>query len=115
MGAQGLRDRLCDRQLFWRYLLHKRIEKNALVCVRLDDSSVNKLRERAKQGNLILTVDLESQLVSYEKEVFKFEMEPHIRERLVKGLDEVGYTLSFYEDKIREYEQRMPRFLRISR
>jgi 3-isopropylmalate/(R)-2-methylmalate dehydratase small subunit len=60
-------------------------------------------------------VDLESQLVSYEKEVFKFEMEPHIRERLVKGLDEVGYTLSLYEDKIREYEQRMPRFLRISR
>ncbi len=96
-------------------IFYTNASKNALVCVRLDDSSVNKLRERAKQGNLILTVDLESQLVSYEKEVFKFEMEPHIRERLVKGLDEVGYTLSLYEDKIREYEQRMPRFLRISR
>jgi hypothetical protein len=39
-------------------------------------------------------------------------MEPHVRERLVKGLDDIEITLSMYGEAIGRYEERMPRFVR---
>jgi hypothetical protein len=35
-----------------------------------------------------------------------------VRERLVKGLDDIEITLSRYGDAIRRYEERMPLFVR---
>ncbi len=87
--------------------------KNGLVCVRLSEEEVREIRERAKSGNLLLRVDVERGVVEapYGK-IYRFEMEPHVRERLVKGLDDIEITLSMYGDAIRMYEERMPRFAR---
>jgi 3-isopropylmalate dehydratase small subunit len=85
--------------------------KNGLVCVRLDIEKATQLRDQAKNGKLVLTVNIENQVVEFLGESIKFEMEPHIKDRLVKGLDEIAITLSGYEDRIREYEAKMPQLL----
>lgn len=85
--------------------------KNGLVCVRLDEADVSKLRDLAKKGDLEIEVDVERQVVLYPGGEIRFEMEPHIKERLVRGLDDIAITLSRYEDQIRRYEEKMPGFL----
>ncbi len=86
--------------------------KNGLVCVRLPEDVVRQLRERARGGDLTLTVDVENQKITYRGGEIGFEIEPHIKERLVKGLDDIAITLSMYEERIREYEEKMPSFLK---
>jgi len=86
--------------------------KNGLVCVKLLEENVAKLRNMAKSGNLLVSVDLQSQTVSYAGETISFNMEPHIRERLMKGLDDIQTTLEKYSGKIIEYESRMPEYLK---
>ncbi len=57
----------------------------------------------AKEGAR-LTVDLESQTVtSPSGKVFRFEVSPFYRERLLKGLDDIGWTQQF-SDKIGAFE-----------
>ena len=92
-------------------IFYSNASKNGLVCVKLPEEKVTELRELAKQGNLVLTVDVENQLVKTPREEIRFEIEPHIKERLVKGLDDIAITLSKYEDRIRDYESKMPSFL----
>ncbi|MEM4574088.1 MAG: 3-isopropylmalate dehydratase small subunit [Candidatus Caldarchaeum sp.] len=86
--------------------------KNGLVCVKLSEENVAKLRNMAKSGNLLVSVDLQSQTVSYAGETISFNMEPYIRERLMKGLDDIQITLEKYSGKISEYESRMPEYLK---
>jgi 3-isopropylmalate dehydratase small subunit len=102
-----------DRPESFGDIFYGNASKNGLVCVRLSEEEVREIRERAKSGDLVLRVDVERGVVEapYGK-VYRFEMEPHVRERLVKGLDDIEITLSRYGDAIRRYEERMPRFVR---
>ncbi|MEM4288447.1 MAG: 3-isopropylmalate dehydratase small subunit [Candidatus Caldarchaeum sp.] len=93
-------------------IFYTNASKNGLVCVKLSESQTKRLRSLAKDGKLILTVDLEKQTVSLPGESISFEMEPHIRERLMKGLDDIQITLEKYSGRILEYEERMPEFLK---
>ena len=92
-------------------IFYNNASKNGLACIKLPEERVVELREMAKHGNLTITVDMENQVVKTPKGEIKFEIEPHIKERLVKGLDDIAVTLSQYEDKIREYEAKMPSYL----
>ncbi|MCS7095066.1 MAG: 3-isopropylmalate dehydratase small subunit [Thaumarchaeota archaeon] len=86
--------------------------KNGLVCVRLPEKDVLELRERARSGGLMLRVDVEKGLVETPYgATYNFEMEPHVRERLLKGLDDIQLTLERYGDAIRRYEERVPKFV----
>lgn len=85
--------------------------KNGLVCIQLPGPELADIREAAKSGNLYMRVDVVNQTLSYAGKVIRFEMEPNVKEALVKGLDEVELTLSKYGRMIEEYERRMPRFL----
>jgi len=66
--------------------------KNGIVPVRLADEICARLRKelREKPGTE-LTVDLESQTVNG---VYPFTVDPFYREMLLKGVDEIGLTLS---------------------
>ncbi|MCS7133489.1 MAG: 3-isopropylmalate dehydratase small subunit [Candidatus Caldarchaeum sp.] len=86
--------------------------KNGLVCIKLSDENVSKMRNLAKTGNLQVAVDLESQTITYSGETISFTIEPHIRERLIKGLDDIQITIEKYSQKIAEYESRMPEYLK---
>ena len=92
-------------------IFYTNASKNGLACIRLPDEEIRQLREAAKKGNLTLSIDLEKQVVKHPGGEIKFEIEPHIKERLVKGLDDIAITLSQYEEKIKEYESRMPSYL----
>ena len=66
--------------------------KNGIVPVRLDEGICSSLRDSLKENpRKELTVDLESQLVDGK---YPFSIDPFYREMLLKGVDEIGLTLS---------------------
>ncbi len=69
--------------------------KNGIVPVRLADEACASLRKRLTQRpGLELTVDLESLRVLAQGESHRFEVDAFHREMLLKGVDELGLTLS---------------------
>lgn len=79
--------------------------KNGLVLVEIDEAQVDKWMKEAEEGELRLTVDLETMTVSDDKGVsVSFEIPEYNRQNIMNGWDEIDLTLQL-EDKIREYEQ----------
>lgn len=79
--------------------------KNGLVLVEIDETQVDKWMKEAEEGELRLTVDLETMTVSDDKGVsVSFEIPEYNRQNIMNGWDEIDLTLQL-EDKIREYEQ----------
>lgn len=80
---------------------------NGLLPVVLPEEAASALRAALHdQPGAEITVDLETQTVIGPGNLnFAFEIDPHRRHRLLKGLDAVGYTLTF-EDEIDAFEKR---------
>lgn len=95
-------------------IFYNNASKNGLLCIRLSEPRLGGLRESAASGELRLKVDLTDQTLYARNEAIKFEIEPHIKERLLNGLDEIGRTLSAYEPQIVEYERRAAPYTRPS-
>ncbi len=93
-------------------IFYNNASKNGLICIRLPEETVAQLREKARSGTLTLDVDLEAQAIIHPSGRIGFQMEPHIRERLMKGLDDIEWTLTHYQEKLAEYERRMPEYLK---
>ncbi|HKV39741.1 MAG TPA: 3-isopropylmalate dehydratase small subunit [Blastocatellia bacterium] len=81
--------------------------QNGLLPVRLGHHQIDQLFMRAKTvARYVVTVDLESQKVSDGLGLdLDFQIKPFEREKLLRGLDDVGYTLQF-EKIISDYEAR---------
>ncbi len=89
--------------------------QNGMLPVVLPEEKVEHLLRAAQaRPGYELTVDLEEQVV-YDDEGFRerFEIDPFVRERLLKGLDDIGLTLTV-EDAIARFESRRPRWLEIA-
>ncbi|WP_120511781.1 3-isopropylmalate dehydratase small subunit [Photobacterium salinisoli] len=84
---------------------------NQMVPVRLTDAEVDEIFQyvEANQGAEV-TVDLESMTVSANGKTYSFEIDEFRRHCLLNGLDNIGLTLQ-HEDKIAEYESKIPAFL----
>ena len=79
---------------------------NGLLPLTLPEEAVRALMDEAKGGNHIFTVDLEAQtVVSPSGKRFAFEIDPGRKEKLLKGLDAVGETLTHAPD-IGRFEER---------
>ncbi|MCP3738355.1 3-isopropylmalate dehydratase small subunit [Rossellomorea sp. BNER] len=78
--------------------------KNGILPIRLGQTEVEVLLEKASNSNFDLAVDLEEQTVS-DGHGFKssFDIDPYWKQMLMNGWDEISITLS-YEDKIKQYE-----------
>ena len=86
--------------------------QNGILPVVLPEELVSELMRRAQQRpGYRLTVNLDLQTV-YDSEGFEetFEIDPFVRERLLKGLDGIAMTLQA-EDEISEFEAKRPRWL----
>jgi len=86
--------------------------QNGILPVVLPDELVEELIRRAqRRPGYRLTVNLEHQTV-YDSEGFEetFEIDPFIRERLLKGLDDIAMTLET-DDEISAFEAKRPRWL----
>jgi 3-isopropylmalate/(R)-2-methylmalate dehydratase small subunit len=79
---------------------------NGILLVRLPPEAIAQLQDEAKGGNHVFGVDLEAQtVVSPTGAVFAFEIEPGHKEKLLKGLDDIGQTLTRAPD-IEAFEMR---------
>lgn len=84
---------------------------NQMVPVRLSEAEVNELFQFvAETEGAEITVDLETMTVSANGKQYHFEIDEFRRHCLLNGLDNIGLTLQ-HEDKIAEYESRIPAFL----
>ncbi|MCM3715070.1 3-isopropylmalate dehydratase small subunit [Halalkalibacter oceani] len=80
--------------------------KNGMLPIRLDEKKVNQLLASGANQAVEITVDLEAQKITGEGFEASFEIDPYWKEMLLNGWDEIGRTLT-YEDKIKEYEQKI--------
>ncbi|KPC77791.1 isopropylmalate isomerase [Thermoactinomyces vulgaris] len=86
-------------------IFHNNCFKNGLLPIVLPEKDVEYLFQQAGQGQCRFEVDLEDQLVrDDEGTTWKFQVDPYRRERLLKGLDDIGATL-LHADHITAYEQ----------
>ena len=80
--------------------------QNGLLPVTLSAEQVQQLMDEARGGNHVVSVDLEAQTVtSPSGAVFRFEIDPQRKEKMLKGLDAIGETLQA-EKSIDLYEMK---------
>ncbi len=82
--------------------------KNAMLPIRLPAEQLTPIVEKVLANpGFKMTVDLEKQLISAEPGIsIPFEIDPFRKERLLKGLDDIGISLQ-KEHLITAYEKRM--------
>jgi 3-isopropylmalate/(R)-2-methylmalate dehydratase small subunit len=82
--------------------------KGGLVTAQVTDEVTEQLWQylEAKPGAEI-TVDLESEQITFGSNSVPFDIDPYVRWRLLEGLDDVGITMQQL-DKISEFEQKRP-------
>lgn len=80
--------------------------KNGILPIRLTEAEVEQLFEKAENEVYNLSVDLYMQQVTdSEGFIAHFEIDPHWKEMLMNGWDEISVTLKF-EEQICSYENR---------
>ena len=80
--------------------------KNGILAVVLQNHEIQCLFEEVESNDgCELTVDLPAQIVSSPKgKKYRFEIDNFEKNCLLKGMDDIGWTLQF-EEKIKEYEK----------
>ncbi|MDZ7736341.1 MAG: 3-isopropylmalate dehydratase small subunit [Gammaproteobacteria bacterium] len=80
--------------------------KNGFLPVQLTEDEVDELfRQTLAQEGYELTIDLEAQEVrTPEGKRYHFDIDSGLRDRLLRGLDDIGLTLTESADAIRAYE-----------
>ncbi|MBP6344152.1 MAG: 3-isopropylmalate dehydratase small subunit [Candidatus Omnitrophica bacterium] len=80
--------------------------KNGMLLVPLKSNQVDQLFNfvETTEGAQI-SAELETQTITTIGQSFKFEINPFAKECLLKGLDQIGWTLQF-DQKIKEYEEK---------
>jgi 3-isopropylmalate/(R)-2-methylmalate dehydratase small subunit len=79
--------------------------KNGMLPIRLEKSDVEYLLEEAKSANYQCTINLVEQTIKDNKSFERsFKIDPHWKEMLVNGWDEIDLTLA-YEEKIARFEK----------
>ena len=79
--------------------------KNGILPIKLDQSNVDILMKEAENKNEI-SVNLEKQIIIYNENNIKFEVDEFRRKCLIEGLDDIGLTLQknkkidIHEEKI---------------
>lgn len=82
--------------------------KNGILLVRLGSEDVESLFQQIlKNPGAEISADLPRQILTdTEGREYAFEIHDFAKECLLKGLDQIGWTLQ-YEDKIKSYESRL--------
>ena len=80
--------------------------KNGLLPITLAPAIVDRLFDAvAATPGYAVTIDLAAQtVITPADEVFTFDFNAGLKDRLLNGLDDIGMTLQFYADDIKAYE-----------
>ncbi|MDO9471516.1 MAG: 3-isopropylmalate dehydratase small subunit [Caulobacter sp.] len=80
-------------------IFHGNCFNNGLLPVVLKPEEVEALLDEARGGNHVFSVDLEQQTVTAPSgKVFRFDIDPGRKEKMLKGLDAIGETLQHAGD-----------------
>ncbi|AXT13285.1 3-isopropylmalate dehydratase small subunit [Bacillus velezensis] len=92
-------------------IFHQNCFKNGMLPIRMPYDQWKKLAGQYENQSLNMTVDLENQLIhdSEGKEI-SFEVDPHWKEMLINGYDEISLTL-LLEDEIQQFESKRSSWL----
>jgi 3-isopropylmalate dehydratase/3-isopropylmalate/(R)-2-methylmalate dehydratase small subunit len=78
--------------------------QNGLLTIALPKAATKALMAEALGGNHVFSVDLAAQTVTAPSgQTFAFEIDPGVKDKLLKGLDAIGETLA-HRDDIDAYE-----------
>jgi len=73
--------------------------KNGLLLVRLDRDTTNALLRECTEGEVVLTVDLERQVVvAHDGREWQFPCDPYLKHCLINGLDDMDFLRSRLPD-----------------
>ncbi len=78
--------------------------KNGLLLIELSESDTKELVALVEANpSLEMKIDLNNQTINFDKVTKNFKIDPTIKNRLLKGLDDIGITLA-HEKEIVEFE-----------
>ncbi|WP_434517487.1 3-isopropylmalate dehydratase small subunit [Bacillus subtilis] len=85
-------------------IFHQNCFKNGMLPIRMPYDNWKQLVGQYENKSLQMTVDLEKQLIhDSEGNQISFEVDPHWKEMLINGYDEISLTL-LLEDEIKQFE-----------
>lgn len=85
-------------------IFHQNCFKNGMLPIRMPYDNWKQLVGQYENQSLQMTVDLENQLIhDSEGNQISFEVDPHWKEMLINGYDEISLTL-LLEDEIKQFE-----------
>ncbi|WP_049627121.1 3-isopropylmalate dehydratase small subunit [Bacillus sp. JFL15] len=92
-------------------IFHQNCFKNGMLPIRMPYDQWKKLAGQYENQSLNMTVDLEYQLIhDSEGREISFEVDPHWKEMLINGYDEISLTL-LLEDDIQQFESKRSSWL----
>ena len=79
--------------------------KNGVLPIKLDKNKIEDLFQKMSDSSADLSVSLDSKKIfQNENELYSFDVEDNLLERIIYGLDDVDMTLK-HKDKIQAFEQ----------
>jgi 3-isopropylmalate/(R)-2-methylmalate dehydratase small subunit len=93
-------------------IFYNNASKNGLLCVRVPERVLFEIRNSIAAGWPTVSVDLGEQTLYYVGQKLRFEIEPHVKERLMSGMDDIALTTANYIPQIERYEKSMAAFLK---
>ena len=79
--------------------------KNGVLPIKLDKNKIEDLFQKMSDNSADLSVSLDSKKIfQNENELYSFDVEDNLLERIIYGLDDVDMTLK-HKDKIQAFEQ----------
>ena len=79
--------------------------KNGVLPIKLDKNKIEDLFQKMSDNSADLSVSLDSKKIfQNENELYSFDVEENLLERIIYGLDDVDMTLK-HKDKILAFEQ----------
>ncbi|MGZ9792878.1 3-isopropylmalate dehydratase small subunit [Bacillus atrophaeus] len=92
-------------------IFHQNCFKNGMLPIRMPYENWKELAGQYENQSLTMTVDLENQLIhDSEGNQISFNVDPHWKEMLVNGHDEISLTL-LLEDEINQFETKRSSWL----
>ncbi|ASU97993.1 3-isopropylmalate dehydratase small subunit [Bacillus subtilis] len=92
-------------------IFHQNCFKNVMLPIRMPYDNWKQLVGQYENKSLQMTVDLENQLIhDSEGNQISFEVDPHWKEMLINGYDEISLTL-LLEDEIKHFESQRSSWL----
>ncbi|ASB94367.1 3-isopropylmalate dehydratase small subunit [Bacillus subtilis] len=92
-------------------IFHQNCFKNGMLPIRMPYDNWKQLVDQYENKSLQMTVDLEKQLIhDSEGNQISFEVDPHWKEMLINGYDEISLTL-LLEDEIKQFESQRSSWL----